>query len=75
MSPFLYTALLAKGQNEKELQKKFNFHKLDPDRCVQSVFSLKNKYDGLSCGFSLGAGFLLQYTKCSRQARRCTKVQ
>ena len=39
--------------------KSFKFHKLDPDRCVQSVFSLKNKYVGLSCGFSLGAGFLL----------------
>ena len=46
MSPFLYTALPAP-------------HKLDPDRCVQSVFSLKNLSVGLSCGFLLGAGFLL----------------
>ena len=35
------------------------YHESDPDRCVQSVFSLKNKSAGLSCGFSLNAGFLL----------------
>ena len=46
-------------------------HKLDPDRCVQSMYSLKNKYVGLSCVLSLVAGFLLQCTQCSRQARRC----
>ena len=46
MSPFLYTALPA-------------LHKLDPDKCVQSVVSLKNRSVGLSCDFPLGAGFLL----------------
>ena len=39
MSPFLYTALPA-------------IHKLDPDRCVQSVLSLKNLSVGLSCAVS-----------------------
>ena len=34
--------------------------KLVPDRCVQSVVSLKNRSVRLSCGFPLGAGFLLQ---------------
>ena len=37
----------------------FKYHKLDPDRCVQSVFTLKNKSVGLSCGLLLDAGFLL----------------
>ena len=63
MSPFLYTALPAKERNEKELQKYFNFHKLDPDRCVQSVINLKNKSVGLSCGFSLGAVRILQTSR------------
>ena len=38
------------------------YHKLDPDRCVQSVFSLRNKSVGLSCGLSLGAGFAINGT-------------
>ena len=40
--------------------------------CI-SVFSLKNKYVGLSCGFSLGAGFLLQPSRETAHDRPTNK--
>ena len=53
------------------------FNKLDPDRCVQSVLSLKNKSVGLSCCHIAHCRILLQWTTCSRQAslvQRCFEL-
>ena len=52
-------ALYTPGLDENRVSREIVLHKLNPDRCVQSVVSLKKSSVGLSCGFTLGAGFLL----------------